>query len=61
MTLLAMLGSMSGLVSSIGTGFTVAGTLATTAFQAVSDFFNEYIYQPISDFFSWVGEKLGRV
>ena len=56
-----MLGSMSGLVSSIGTGFTVAGTLATTAFLAVSDFFNEYIYQPISDFFSWVGEKLGRV
>ena len=47
---------MSGLVSSIGTGFTTAGTLATQAFQAVSDFFNEYFIQPIKDFWDWLKE-----
>jgi len=54
MTLLAMLGSMSGLVSGIGTGFTAAGTLATQALQAVSQFFNDYIVQPLMDFWEWI-------
>ena len=58
--MLSMLGSMSGLVSGIGTGFTIAGEMATKAFTAVADFFNEYIFEPISNFFSWCGEKWGE-
>ena len=56
MTLLAMLSSMSGLVSGIGTGFQTAGTLATQAFEAVGEFINEYIIQPLKDFWDWLKE-----
>lgn len=45
---------MSGLVSGIGTGFTAAGTLATQALQAVSQFFNDYIVQPMMDLWEWM-------
>jgi len=61
MTLLAMLGSMSGLVSGIGTGFQTAGTLATQAFQAVSDFVNEWIIQPLKDFWEWLKEAWAKL
>ena len=54
--MLSMLGSMSGLVSGIGTGFTIAGDMANKAFSAVADFFTEYVYDPIVDFFEWIEE-----
>ena len=52
--MLSLLASMSGLVTSIGTGFVKAGTLASQALQAVSQFFNDYIVQPMKDLWEWM-------
>lgn len=51
-----MLGSMSGLVSGIGTGFQAAGKLAMDALGGLWDFFNDYFIQPVKDFFGWLGD-----
>ena len=54
--MLSMLGSISGLVSGIGPAFQAAGKFAVDAFNKVYEVIDEYIIQPMKDFFEMVGE-----
>ena len=55
MSLLAMLGSMSGMVSNIGPGFKTAGKMAIDAFKNLWEWIDNNLIQPFRDFFDWMG------
>ena len=55
MSLLAMLGSMSGMVSNIGPSFKTAGKMAIDAFKNLWEWIDNNLIQPFRDFFDWMG------
>ena len=53
MALLGILASMSSAVTSIGAGFSSIGQIASSVWDTISKKWDEWVVQPIEDFFDW--------
>jgi len=51
--MLGILASMSSAVTSIGAGFSSIGAVASKIWEAVKTAFQDYVIDPIEDFFEW--------